>query len=189
MTEDLIFLMLLFGVKMKTIKYQIRYALPIWAIQLLCCWLPDNKISIKIRGFLIAFFLPGKPQKLTIGRDVTLLGINNLFIKDNVYIAKGSWINALAGVHIGNNVLISPYVIIASLTHSFNGDSYLGASKFKSIHINDGCWVASHSTIAAGVNLEKCSLIASNSTVIRDTVAFGIYSGVPAEKVASREQQ
>lgn len=173
---------------MKTIKYQTRYALPIWLIQLLCCWLPDNKISIRIRGFLISIFLPGKPKKLTIGRDVTLLGINKLFINNNVYIAKGSWINALAEVHIGNNVLISPYVVIASLTHSFNGESYLGISKFKSIHINDGCWIASHSTIVAGINLGKCSLIASNSTVIKDTIAFGVYSGVPAVKISSREQ-
>jgi len=75
--------------------YQFRYALPVWFIQLLLCWLPDNRIAIRTRGLLVSLILPGRPKSFTLGRDVTLLGIDKLNIGKSVYIAKGAWINAL----------------------------------------------------------------------------------------------
>ena len=61
---------------MNQLKYQLRYALPIWFCMLITSWLPDNRIGIKIRGFLVAVFLPNHPKNFSIGRDVTLLGID-----------------------------------------------------------------------------------------------------------------
>jgi len=47
--------------------YQLRYALPIWFCFLITNWLPDNRYVIRIRGALVALFIPGKPKKLCLG--------------------------------------------------------------------------------------------------------------------------
>lgn len=168
---------------MNQIKYQIRYALPIWFFLLITNILPDNKFSIRIRGFLVSLILPTKPKNLTLGRDVTLLGINKLFIGEGVYIAKGAWINALGRVVIEDKALISPYVIIASATHGFNGDNFYGPSTFSPIILGYGCWLASHVTITSGVNIAPKTLVGANSCVIKSTEPDSFYSGVPAKKI------
>jgi hypothetical protein len=41
----------------KHIFFQLRYAIPLWFVQLLTNWLPENRITIKVRGALVAPFL------------------------------------------------------------------------------------------------------------------------------------
>jgi acetyltransferase-like isoleucine patch superfamily enzyme len=158
-----------------------------WFMQLMCAWLPDNRISIRMRGILMSCILPNRPSGLTVGRDVTLLGIDKLIIGTNVYLAKGTWINAIGGVVIKDDVLLSPYVIIASLTHGYTGENYFGKSKAALITIECGCWIASHATITSGAYIAPCSLIAANSVVIGSTEPHTIYSGVPAKKIKARK--
>lgn len=67
---------------MSQLKYQFRYALPVWFFLLITAILPDNKVSIKIRGFLVSLFLPERPKGLTLGRDITLLGLDKLMISE-----------------------------------------------------------------------------------------------------------
>ncbi|MCR9628122.1 acyltransferase [Vibrio antiquarius] len=165
---------------MQFFKYQLRYALPIWLVLLMTAFLPDNRYSIKIRGFLVSIFLPNRPKNLTLGRDITLLGVDKLNVGDNVYFAKGTWINALGTVNIGSNVLLSPYVVIASAVHGFSGKDFLAPSKFNEITIENGVWVAAHSTITSGVTICTGSLVSANSTVIKDVPEFTMVSGVPA---------
>ena len=95
--------------------YQVRYMLPIWFCFFITCWLPDNRISIAVRGWLVSLFLPGRPKRLTLGRDVTLLNVDNLVIGQDVYFAKSVWVNALGGINIEDEVVVSPYAVIASI--------------------------------------------------------------------------
>ncbi|WNC69556.1 acyltransferase [Thalassotalea nanhaiensis] len=168
---------------MSQIKYQIRYALPVWFLLFITNILPDNKFSIRIRGLLVSIILPNKPKNLTLGRDITLLGIDKLFIGEGVYIAKGTWINALGRVEIEDKALISPYVIIASVTHGFNGDNFYGPSTFSPIRLGKGCWLASHVTVTSGVHIAPKTLVGANSCVIKNTEFASFYSGVPAKKI------
>ncbi|WP_286236076.1 acyltransferase [Vibrio fluvialis] len=147
--------------------------------------LPDNRYSIRARGFLVSIFLPGRPKNLTLGRDITLLGIDKLNISDNVYLAKGVWINALGTVNIGSKVILSPYVVVASAVHGFSGKDFLAPSKFDEITIKSGVWVASHSTITSGVTINTGSLVSANSTVVKSVPEFTMVSGVPAVFIRS----
>lgn len=169
---------------MNQVHYQVRYALPLWLIALITAWMPDNRISIRIRGFLISLILPGRPSGLTIGRDVTLLGARDLIVGDNVYFAKGVWINALGGVRIGNGVMLAPYVVVVSTKHLFkNGTVHGGGVAYKSVIIGDGSWVAAHSTIVAGVKVGKGCIVAANSVVVKDCEDSIVLSGVPATQI------
>lgn len=169
------------------LKYQIRYGLPIWFVSLLCFWFPDISVFIKVRGYLFSMFLPGRPKGLTVGRDVTLLAIDRLKIGSGVYLAKGVWINAIGGVHISNEVVVAPYVVMSSNNHGFkNGSVKQGGAHPAPIHIGRGTWLASHAVVAAGVSVGRGNLVAANSVVTKDTENNSVYAGVPAVKVKKR---
>ena len=171
----------------KEILYQCRFALPVWMVMLLMNWLPDNGPIIRLRGFLVSIFLPNMPKKLLLGRDVTLLSINRLELGNNIYIAKGSWLNAIGGIKFEDEVVLAPYVVMSSSNHGFkDGSVQRGGSHPSPIHIGFGSWIAGHSVIAAGVTVGKGNIVAANSVVTKDTPDNVIVAGVPAKVVKER---
>jgi acetyltransferase-like isoleucine patch superfamily enzyme len=169
------------------LKFQLRFALPIWFVSLITAWLPDNRVSIRLRGWLVSVLLPGRPKGFRLGRDVTLLGASRLHIGSNVYLAKGAWINALGGIHLGDEVVVGPYVVIVSTKHGFENDSvFQGGTHFSAVSIERGTWLAAHSTVSAGVKIGPGCLIAANSVVTKDIEANQIFGGVPAKFIAPR---
>lgn len=171
----------------KEIKYQVRYALPVWFCMLVLAWLPDISIFIRVRGLFVSWFLLGRPRGLTLGRDVTLLSLDRLRIGSNVYLAKGVWINAIGGVSIEDEVVLAPYVVMSSTNHGFkNGSVKQGGAHPAPISVGKGTWLASHVVVAAGVSVATGNLVAANSVVTRDTETDGVYAGVPAVRVKDR---
>lgn len=161
---------------------QLRYNIPSHFVMLFCAWMPDNRISIRIRGFLLSFFIRKCGKNFTIGRDVTLLNTYNLEIGDNVYIAKGCWLNSMAGLVIEKEVVFGPYVVISTMQHVFKNKSVrFGGSLPGKVTIGYGSWLASHCSIKNGVKIGIGNLIAANSFVSNDTYDYGIYGGVPAK--------
>lgn len=172
---------------MKEIIYQLRFALPIWFMQIITGWLPDISVFIRLRGFLVSLFLPGRPKKLTLGRDVTLLAINRLKLGSSVYIAKGCWLNAIGGITFEDEVVLAPYVVMSSNNHGFKGGSVKrGGAHPAPIKICFGSWVAAHSVIAAGVVVGRGNLVAANSVVTKSTVDDSVQAGVPAKHIKTR---
>ncbi|WP_020007987.1 acyltransferase [Salinicoccus albus] len=165
---------------------QLRYNIPVSLISTLTGFLPDNRYSVKIRGKLLKPFLKSCGSNFQIGRDVTLLNTNNIYIGDNVYIAKGTWLNCNGGMHIGNEVLIAPYVTISTQQHTYKNNSYrFGESMNGKVVIEDGSWITSHCSVKQGVNIGKGSLVAANSSVIKDVDAYTVVGGVPAKFIKS----
>ncbi|PKG88820.1 acyltransferase [Psychrobacter sp. Sarcosine-02u-2] len=171
----------------KELAYQMRYALPFWSTSLALNWLPDISPSLKLRGFCLSLILPNRPKNLLIGRDVTLLSINRLKLGNNIYIAKGSWINAIGGIEFEDEVVLAPYVVMSSSNHGFKeGSVQRGGAHPAPIKIGFGSWIAAHSVIAAGVTIGKGNLIAANSVVTRDTLDNVVVAGAPAKEIKER---
>ena len=169
------------------LKYQVRYGLPVWFLSVFLGWMPDAGPAIRLRGFLISFFLPGRPKGLLLGRDVTLLSINRLRIGDSVYIAKGAWINAIGGVHIESEVVIAPYVVMSSNNHGFkDGSVFRGGAHPAPIKVSFGSWLAAHAVVTAGVTVGCGNLVAANSVVTKNTPDNVLVAGVPAEVIRAR---
>lgn len=163
---------------------QIRYTLPLWFVQLLTDWLPDNRISIKFRGWLAHFFIKKCGKNFHLGRGVTLLNSFNLEIGNDVYLAKGCWLNAMGKLIIDDEVVIAPYVVISTLQHVFKDKSVrFGGSISGPIFIGKGSWLASHSSVKCGVSIGRGNLIAANAFVISDTPDYKIVGGVPAKVI------
>lgn len=167
--------------------YQLRYGLPVWFFSLALAWLPDTGPTIRLRGFLISLFLPGRPRGLLLGRDVTLLSVNRLSVGNNVYIAKGGWLNAIGGLSIEDEVILAPYVVMSSNNHGFkDGSVHRGGAHPAPILIKFGSWLAAHSVVAAGVTVGRGNLVAANSVVTKSTPDNVLLAGVPAAVVKER---
>lgn len=167
---------------MKEIYLQFRYLLPISFLTFITSFLPDNKYAYKLRGWLLHFFIKDCGKNFQVGKDVTLLNTFNLIIGDNVYIAKGGWYNAMAGLKIEDEVVLAPYVVISTLQHVFKNNSVrFGGSVYGKVSIGKGTWIASHSSVKCGTSIGSGSIIASNASVVCNVKENSIYGGVPAK--------
>lgn len=167
---------------MNQIALQFRYVLPLWFVLLLTNWLPDNRITIRFRGFLASPFFKKCGKNLELGRDLTLLNSYNIEIGDDVYIAKGGWLNGMGGLLLEDQVVLAPYVVISTMQHVFKDDSVrFGGSIPGQVSIGRGTWLAAHAAVKSGVRVGRGCIIGANAFVVKDTENHGIYGGVPAK--------
>lgn len=184
---------------MGTLWQQLRWSLPLWAIFTLTNWWPENRVTLRIRGFLARPFIGGCGTGLQLGSQLTILSPSELTVGDNVYLAKGVWLNCLAGLTIEDEVVLSPYVVISTLQHRFKGNSVrFGGSSGEAVVVGRGTWLAAHVSVSCGVRIGQGNLVAANASVVTDTVDGVMLGGVPARvlgkvkegqgEFASREQ-
>lgn len=104
-------------------------------------------------------------------------------INENVFL-QGS-------IEIGNYVLIAPNVAIYSSTHIYNDISVpmvlKGLTDNNTVFLEDDVWVGRNSVILPGIRIRKGCIIGANSVVTKDTVAYGVYGGVPARLIRLRK--
>lgn len=90
-----------------------------------------------------------------------------IIIKDNVDIARGTW--------------------IYTLEHDPHSD--LHSTKFGDVIIEDFVWIASRVIILPGVTIGRGSVIASGSVVTKDIPPMSIAGGIPAKIIGERKSK
>ena len=169
---------------MTQLLHQLRWALPLWLIGLLTNWWPENRVSCRVRGAMARPFVRQCGERFLLGSGVTLLNTKGLSIGDDVYLARGTWINAIGGLTIEDEVMLAPYVVISKAQHVFSGGSArFGGSIARPVVIGRGSWLAAHVVVKCGVRIGGGSLIAANSAVVEDTPEGSILGGVPARVI------
>jgi acetyltransferase-like isoleucine patch superfamily enzyme len=167
--------------------YQLRFALPLWLIRAVSDWWPDNRVTISIRGKLYRIVLRNCGKGFTAGRDISLAAVDRLEIGNNVYLAKGCWLNAIGGLKIGDEVVMAPYVVISTNKHGFrDGSVRFGGAHPCPVEIGRGTWLAAHSVVAGGVTIGCGNLIGANAVVTKNTPNHVIVGGVPAVVIGPR---
>ena len=166
--------------------YQLRWALPVWLVGLSTNWLPDNRIASRLRGAMMRPFVGRCGRGFMLGAHVTLLNTHRLEVGDNVYIARGSWLNCFGGLVIEDEVSIAPYVVISTVQHVFkDGSVYGGGSIARAVRIGKGSWLAAHVAVKCGVTIGRGNIVAANACVVSDTPPQVIVGGVPAKVIAA----
>jgi len=169
---------------MHELWYQLRWALPVWFLCGITDWLPDNRITYRLRGTLLRPFIRACGKNFQLGLHVTLLNTHNLRIGNDVYLAKGTWLNCLGGITIEDEVICAPYVVISSLQHVMKDGSFrFGGSSAGPVTIGRGSWLAAHVSVKCGVTIGKANLIAANACVVKDTPDHAIIGGVPGKPI------
>lgn len=166
---------------MRELWFQLRWALPAWLIGLFTNWLPDNRIVLRLRGCLMRPFIGRCGRGFQLGAYVSLLNAHRLQVGDNVYMARGCWVNSLGGMSIEDEVALAPYVVVSTVQHVFKNRSvFQGGSIARAVHIGKGSWLAAHVAVKCGVTIGRGNVVAANACVIRDTPDYVVVGGVPA---------
>lgn len=110
-----------------------------------------------------------KPENVTIGKRSTL--------------NQGVFLSAGAKISIGDDVHISPYVIINAqgLSYGKNNQEHFK----KEVIIEDGVWIASGVIINPGVKIGHHAVVGAGAVVTKDVAPNMLAVGVPARDLKS----
>ncbi|WP_324254893.1 sugar O-acetyltransferase [Fluctibacter halophilus] len=98
-----------------------------------------------------------------------------------VFLNHGVIILDAAPVTFGDNVLIGPGVIIATVTHPKDaGQRAQGLEQAKPVTIGDNVWIGMGAKILPGVTIGEGAIIAAGAVVTQDVAAGKTAMGVPA---------
>ena len=123
-------------------------------------------------------------DNVSIGANCIIFGSSKrkVIIGENSYISPNCYMNGYFGLKIGKDVTISERVSIFSDSGPNKG---LLQKVFKivkkKIIINDGCWIGAHCILLPGSEMEKNSVLATNSVLKTKVAELELYAGSPAK--------
>ncbi|MGI4729321.1 MAG: acyltransferase [Janthinobacterium lividum] len=106
------------------------------------------------------------------------------------YMGKNSTINQYCridnrgGITIGDNVSISPCANLITADHDVQTIDCAG--RHKAIIIKDFVFIGSDAMVLPGVTMEIGSVLGAKSLLTKPTIAYGIYTGLPAQLRGNR---
>lgn len=116
-------------------------------------------------------------QGVRVLRDSELLG--PMVIGDNTFINRGVYIRA--GVEIGREVAIGPFVRLITDSHQLAGPfRRAGDPTCQPIIVGDGVWIGACVTVLPGVTIGDGAVIAAGSVVSADVAPHTLVAGIPA---------
>jgi acetyltransferase-like isoleucine patch superfamily enzyme len=124
-----------------------------------------------------------------IGRDTSIAMScfftgRNIKIGNNTAINRFCYIDGRGPLYIGNNVNVSHYSIIHTLTHITNSP-YFHAQQ-RPVAIMDHAWIGARAIILPGVTVGEGAVVSAGSVVSRDVPPYTIVAGNPAEVIGQR---
>lgn len=113
----------------------------------------------------------------------------NINIDKNVFIGRGTIIDANLSVKVGQNTFIAPYCFISDTSHNFSDTIKpirLQGCNYKPVEIGEDVWLGAHVMVLAGVKIGKGCVVGANSVVTRDLPPYVVAVGAPARIIRSR---
>lgn len=113
----------------------------------------------------------------------------NIDIADNVFIGRGTIIDANRSIRIGENTFIAPYCHITDSSHSFADSNLpirLQGCEYKPIVIGADVWIGAHVVILAGITIGNGCVVGANSTVTKNVPPGAVIAGSPARIIKYR---
>ena len=93
-------------------------------------------------------------------------------------------LDARGPLRIGDNVSVSPEVVILTAQHQVANETF--AVELRPVTIEDHVWIGTRAMIMPGVTLGRGSVVAAGAVVSRDVAPLTIVAGVPAKPVGTR---
>jgi putative colanic acid biosynthesis acetyltransferase WcaF len=108
-----------------------------------------------------------------------------LEIGDDCWIGEGVWVDNLAKVTIGSNVVLSQGAYLLTGSHDYTKESF--DLMLNEIILEDGVWIGAKATVCPGVVCKSHAVLAVGSVATKELKAFSVYQGNPA--VCKRERK
>ncbi|MFQ1907874.1 acyltransferase [Aeromonas veronii] len=155
-----------------------------WSVWLITFFIPDMAITMRFRGWL--YFLPFRyaGKNIQIANSARLIGLENIKMGSDTYIASGVVINARGMVQIDDEVMLGHETIVVASNHTKKDGSFrFGISAPGDIYIGHGTWIGGNCTVTANSTIGKGVLVGANS-LVRDVLEDNcFYAGVPVKLI------
>lgn len=106
----------------------------------------------------------------------------NITLGKRVFVNSGCQFQDQGGIVIGDDVLIGPKVVLATLNHGEQPDDR-GTLYPKPIHIANKVWIGANVTVLPGVTIGENAIVAAGAVVTKNVEANTIVGGVPAKLI------
>jgi acetyltransferase-like isoleucine patch superfamily enzyme len=103
----------------------------------------------------------------------------------NTRISHGCTIDLRSGLSIGNNVSVSPEVMILAGSHDVHAPGFNDIEGF--VTIADHAWIGARAIILPGITVGRGAVVAAGSVVTKNVAPMTIVAGVPAKPVGVRD--
>ena len=101
------------------------------------------------------------PHNVKFSYNVRIANIEKIKFGKNIFIGEGTFIRAVGGLDIGNNVIISRNVLLYTNSHNYEGEAlpYDNTHIYKKVTIEDNVWIGMNVTIAPGSYIEEGAIL------------------------------
>jgi acetyltransferase-like isoleucine patch superfamily enzyme len=153
-------------------------------------WIPDFKLVMRFRGWLVRPCFASCGRNFQIASGVTVVYSSRVSIGRDVYLAHGCWLQGVGGLTLGDEVMLGPYTVLASSNHRKTDGSYrFGEPTLKPIILERGAWTGSHVVITFGVRVGQGAACAAGAVVTKDVPADCVVGGVPARVIRTGDRE
>jgi acetyltransferase-like isoleucine patch superfamily enzyme len=111
----------------------------------------------------------------------------NISIGNNSVINRFVYLDGRFSLKIGNNVNVSHYAKIHTLTHNVDCEFFSG--KPGNVEIGDDAWIGISAIILPGVSIGKGAVVGAGAVVTKNVPDYGIAVGVPAKVIKYRSKK
>ncbi len=109
---------------------------------------------------------------------------NRTSIGARTIVNRGCCLDARSGLQIGDDVSISPEVVILTTQHDIASRKF--ALQGRSVTIEDHVWIGMRAMVLPGVTIGRGAVVAAGAVVTKDVAPLDIVAGVPARPIGRR---
>ena len=108
----------------------------------------------------------------------------HITIGSNSVINRFTYLDGRAPLYIGNNVNVSHYCLIQTLTHDPQNQDFVCLER--PVVIEDHVWLGARAVIMPGVTVGEGAVVAAGAIVTKDVKPYTIVAGNPARFISTR---
>jgi acetyltransferase-like isoleucine patch superfamily enzyme len=153
------------------------------ALQELLASLPSSHLGLWSRRVFLERRLRSCGSDLVVSQGVIFEFPERIELGDRVFVNRGTLITAHTDIHIGDDVLIGPYVVINSGDHIYSDPNQPIRTQGHAvgpITIGNDVWLGAHCVIVRDVKVGDGAVVAAGAVVIDDVPPRTLVAGVPA---------
>ena len=152
---------------------------------------PKHIIGKKMRGIACKFIFRKSGNNINVERMAYFGTGKNIEIGSNSGIGIGAKIFGcdIGEVIIGNNVMMSPDVVILTMGHKYDNIEIPMCNQGAfdtTVVIDDDVWIGIKAIILPGIKIGKGAIVGAGAVVTKDVLPYSVVGGVPAKVIKSR---
>lgn len=138
-----------------------------------------------VKSGLLRLFGAKVGVRVVIKPRVTIKYPWNVEVGDDCWIGENVWVDSLARVTLGRNVVLSQDCLVETGNHDWSKETF--DLQVKPVSIEDGAWAAVRSTLLPGARLANHAVLGAGAVLHGETEPYSVNAGNPAKKVSERK--